>query len=306
MLALPVYQVAKKAGRVERERKTLAPKVNGRSADFIMAGFIIGCQLACSYCYVARHRAFGNPVEAYTNLDDILAATRKHWRKLPAKEPNQVDPVYWVYDVGENTDCLTPAARGFTLPTLDYFLTETGAKPSFATKVAGGRLLPALSADMTGRARVRASLMPEVVRRVVEAGTSPVAARLDAVNEWVGRGYEVHLNFSPVVATPDWEREYAELFVEVDRVLSPAAKAQVKAEVIFLTHAPALHEANLAWNPAAEALLWDPAQQESKTTERGDCGVVRYRAFGVKDRLVRRFRTLLAEGMPYCPIRYIF
>ena len=80
----------------------------------------------------------------------------------------------------------------------------------------------------------------------------------------------------------------------------------MKAEVIFLTHHPALHESNGRWAPAAEEWLWDPARQEGKTTHRGDDGVVRYRAFGVKNHLVAAFRRLLADGMPYCPIRYIF
>ena len=306
MLALPLYLDAKKAGRSARPRATLAPKPNGRSADFIMAGFATGCQLACSYCYVARHRPFGNPLETYTNLDAVLAATFRHWRKLPPKEPNQVDPARWVYDIGENTDCLTPAVRDFTLRTFDAFLGATGAKPSFATKVAGGALLPPLPPAERGRARVRASLMPEAHRRRLEGGTSPVAARLAAANEWVERGYEVHLNFSPVVAADGWEADYAELFRQADRVLTPAVKAQVKAEVIFLTHHPALHESNLAWAADAEAVLWTPARQEAKTTHRGDAGVVRYRAFGVKDRLVAAFRKLLADEMPYCPVRYIF
>lgn len=306
MIGLPMYQAAKKKGRSERVRKGLAPKPNGRSADFIMAGFATGCQLACGYCYVARHRAFGDPLETYTNLDAILAATKRHWQRLPAKEPNQVDPRYWVYDIGENTDCLTPAVRPLTLRTLDYFFGETQAKPTFATKVAGGSLLPELVGPERGMARVRASLMPAALAKVVEAGTSPVAARIEAVNEWVERGYEVHLNFSPVVATDTWKADYAGLFAAIDRVLTSAAKAQVKAEVIFLTHHPRAHELNLSWNPEAEALLWDPARQEGKTTHRGDGDVVRYRAFGVKDRVVAAFRRLLAAHLPYCPIRYIF
>lgn len=306
MIALPMYQRSKKAGRAERLRKGLVPKPNGRSADFIMAGFATGCQLACAYCYVARHRPFGNPLETYTNLDAILAATGRHWAKLPPKTPNQVDPTYWVYDIGENTDCLTPAVRPLTRRTLDYFLAETGAKASFATKVAGGTLLPELPAEHRGRVRVRTSVMPWHVAKVVETGTSPMPARVDAVGAWVARGYEAHLNFSPVIATPTWEKDYAGLFRAIDRRLSAEAKRQVRAEVIFLTHHPKLHESNLRWNPDAEELLWNPDRQETKTTSRGDAGVLRYRAFGVKNRLVSRFQQLMAEHLPYCPIRYIF
>ena len=101
------------------------------------------------------------------------------------------------------------------------------------------------------------------------------------------------------------EADYVDLFRDIDRRLTPEAKAQVKAEVIFLTHHPLLHESNGRWNPEAEALLWEPARQESKTTTRGD-DAVRHSAFGVKNRLVARFRALMANHLPFCPIRYIF
>ena len=306
MVSLPVFQAAKKAGRSSRPRKSLSPRPNGRSADFIMASFATGCQLACAYCYVARHRPFGNPVETYTNLDAILDHTHRHWQSLLPKSPNQCDPVRWTYDIGESTDCLTPAVLPLTRRTIDFFIGETDAKPTFATKVAGGLLLPELTGPDRGRVRVRASLMPDHIARVVEACTSPVPRRIEAVNAWVERGYEVHLNFSPVIAYTGWVADYEALFDTLGRELSDAAKAQLKAEVIFLTHHPRLHELNLQWNPEAEALLWTPKWQETKTTGRGDADVVRYRALRVKSAFVSKFREVAAARLPYCGLRYIF
>lgn len=67
----------------------------------------------------------------------------------------------------------------------------------------------------------------------------------------VEAGYEVHLNFSPVIYYPDWQADYQELFEQIDDVLSPQAKQQLQAEIIFLTHNENLHERNLKWNPSA-------------------------------------------------------
>ncbi len=85
---------------------------------------------------------------------------------------------------------------------------------------------------------------------------------------------------------------------------SPEVRAQLKAEVIFLTHNDRLHEVNLAWHPKAEDLLWVPDFQEAKVSETGGRNV-RYR-HGLKGRLVAESRDLLRRRLPGCEIRYAF
>ena len=82
------------------------------------------------------------------------------------------------------------------------------------------------------------------------------------------------------------------------------AKAQLKAEIIFLTHNAALHDVNLRWHPKAEALLWRPDIQETKRSE-GGMENLRYRT-GWKGRWVRQLTDLVAEKLPECRIRYAF
>jgi DNA repair photolyase len=175
------------------------------------------------------------------------------------------------------------------------------AKASFATKYVNRDLL---DWDPMGRTRIRFSLMPHETAKVTDIRTSPIAERIAAVNDFVDAGYEVHLNFSPVIVTPTWEADWAELLRQVDDVLSPAAKAQLAAEVIFLTHNQPLHEVNLGWHPKAEDLLWRPDLQEQKVSQNGAVNV-RYRS-GMKGQLVERFRELVAEHLPSCRIRYAF
>ena len=57
-------------------------------------------------CDVPRRKGFASPVTEFVNIEQILAYTRRHPTGQRVKpEPNQIDPKYWVYDIGENSDC---------------------------------------------------------------------------------------------------------------------------------------------------------------------------------------------------------
>ncbi len=284
-------------------RKSLSCRPNGRSADYIAPGLSNGCAMACAYCYVPRRKGYANPITTFVNHDEVLGYLERHARRLgPKREPNQVDPAAWVYDVGENGDCSVDALVSDNVrDTVARFRALPDAKASFATKYVNRALL---DYDPRGRTRVRFSLMPPRVARVLDVRTSPVARRIAAVSDFVAAGYEVHLNFSPVVVYDGWLDDWRALLRDVDDALTPAAKAQLACEVIFLTHNEALHLVNLGWHPAAESLLWTPENQEAKESEQGQRNV-RYRA-GTKGRYVRALTALLAEELPYCRVRYAF
>lgn len=300
------FMCSKKQGFLQRDRKQLAVKPNGRSADFIMANFAIGCDLGCTYCHISRHRPFGNPVELFNNKEEIWDATYNHWATLPRKiVPNQCDPVYWTYDIGEGTDCLAPSSAEHTRWFIKRFLLDSFAKPTFATKIPDANQLNPIGPCYRNRARVRVSLMPQETASIIEVGTMNMSRRIKAIDDILQLGYEVHINFSPVVAQVGWVNQYIELFKEIDATISRQAKEQLKCEVIFLTHHPKLHDLNLQWHAEAETLLWTPEWQERKVNERGDTNVLRYK-YEIKKQLVYKFRQIVKEHLPYCEIRYIF
>lgn len=284
-------------------RKSIAVRPNGRSADFIAPGLANGCAMACAYCYVPRHKGFANPITTFVNVDEVLAYLARHVARQGVKAaPDQVDPSAWVYDIGENGDCSVDALVSDNVAdTIALFRGLPTAKASFATKYVNRDLL---ALDPQGRTRVRFSLMPDRVARVVDVRTSPVAERIAAIDDFVRAGYEVHLNFSPVIAYDGWLDDWGLLLDELRGTLSPAAQAQLAAEVIFLTHNAGLHEVNLGWHPGAERLLWTPEWQEAKRSQNGDVNV-RYRT-GLKGALVRDFTALLAARLPACRLRYAF
>ncbi|MER7635419.1 MULTISPECIES: spore photoproduct lyase family protein [Streptomyces rochei group] len=302
-------------GRVERwvrvkgetlvlgEKKTLATRPNGRSADWIAPGASNGCAMACAYCYVPRRKGYANPVTVFTNIDRIIAHLGRHIaRQGPKPEPNQCDPEAWVYDVGENGDCSVDALIcDNTADLVHAFRQWPTAKASFATKFVNPDLL---ALDPRGRTRVRFSLMPPDDSRLLDVRTSPVAERIAAAADFLDAGYEVHFNLSPVVVRPGWESAWAELLRQLDDVLPDRVKRQAAAEVIMLTHNRELHEVNLGWHPRAEEVLWRPDLQQAKRSENGALNV-RYRV-GVKAEAVARVRALVAAHAPWLRIRYAF
>lgn len=284
-------------------KKSLTTRPNGRSADFIAPSTANGCAMACGYCYVPRRKGYSNPVTVFTNIESITRHLARHVEKQGAKTtPNQCDPDAWVYDIGENSDCSVDAMISDNVRDLvDLFRMTPTAKASFATKFVNRDLL---DWDPAGRTRIRFSLMPAETAKVTDIRTSPVRERIAAINDFVDAGYEVHLNFSPVIITPTWLADWAELFDEIDAALHPAAKAQLACEVIFLTHNEALHEVNLGWHPKAEELLWTPGMQEPKRSENGAVNV-RYR-WGMKSQAVAQLTELIERTLPYCRVRYAF
>ncbi|WP_294394003.1 spore photoproduct lyase family protein [uncultured Sphingomonas sp.] len=284
-------------------KKGMQMRPNGRSADFIAPSSSNGCAMACSYCYVGRRKGYANPISVFVNIDDITRALARHAARLgPKPEPNSIDPADWVYDLGENGDLSLDASLSNNVRDLvAAFRAMPGAKGSFATKYVNRDLL---GYDPQGRTRIRFSLMPETIARIVDVRTSPMSERIAAINDFVEAGYEVHVNFSPVIVHEQWGGEWKALFAQLDDALSPRAKAQLKCEVIFLTHNESLHQLNLRWHPGAEEWLWRPDIQERKWSQSGMQNL-RYKA-AWKRQWLDRFLGWLGQALPYCEVRYAF
>jgi spore photoproduct lyase family protein len=284
-------------------KRSLTARPNGRSSDFIAPSTSNGCAMACSYCYVPRRKGYANPITVFVNSERILGYLERHAGRQGVKaEPNQCDPVDWVYDIGENGDCSVDAMVSDNVRDLvDLFARLPNAKASFATKHVNRDLL---DYDPRGGTRVRFSLMPAELSKRLDLRTSRIAERIAAMDDFVEAGYEVHLNLSPVVVHEGWLEGWAELFEQLDDGIGEATKRQLAAEVIFLTHNEGLHEVNLGWHPRGEELLWRPDLQQAKRSESGQLNV-RYRT-GWKGQWVGRLTDLMAEKLPYCRVRYAF
>ena len=113
--------------------------------------------------------------------------------------------------------------------------------------------------------------MPEKWRKKLEPNTSPLDQRLQAIPKFIDAGYDVHLNFSPVIVHDNWLTEYEFLFdiIKKHAEYNLWSFEDVKAEVIFLTHNEDKHKYNLQHNLPGEELIWTPKIQESKVSQYG-------------------------------------
>ncbi len=254
-------------------------------------------------CYVARRKGFANPITTFVNIEQICGSIEKHANKQGIKwEPSQADPSLWVYEIGTNNDCSVDATISNNIRDLvGLFRNLPNAKLTFATKYVNREML---TYDPQQKSRIRFSLMPQSIAKVVDVRTAPIAERIGAMNDFYDAGYEVNINFGPIIYYDTWLEDYKKLFEEIDETLSPGLKAQLQAEVIFLTHNEQLHEVNLQWHPKAEELLWQPDLHEQKVLQAGGHNL-RYK-LSIKRGLVNEFCALLQKELPYCTIRYAF
>ncbi|AHM59995.1 lyase [Flammeovirgaceae bacterium 311] len=237
------------------------------------------------------------------NSDEILHKLAQHLAPLPFPKPaNQVDQLYWTYDIGCSTD-ISLHWKHYNWPgVFDFFRDHAKAKATFATKYVNEAML---AYQPQKKIRIRFSLMPQSVSTLLEPKTTPITERIAAIKAFSRAGYEVHLNFSPIVVYEGWLQEYRVLFEEIAAAVPAELQQEVAAECIFLTHNPWQHERNLERGFAeSEALLWQPEKQEAKQSQYGSQGV-RYQ-IPLKREYISQWQALHDEIIPWNTIRYIF
>ena len=281
----------------EVKRKAMVIRPSGRSTDYITPSFGHGCLYNCSYCYMKRHKPTG--LDVANNYKDILENILVHSRFADAEKPNQTHPLYTTYDISCNEDFALHLKYHKWQEIFQFFVDQPDLMGSFATKYVNPKLL---DFDPKGKIRVRFSLMPQKLADIHEPGTSKILDRIKAINPFIESGYNVHVNFSPVILYRNWEEDYAELFDMLNDYVD--YKSEVYAEVIFLTHNASRHEHNLKTNPKAEQQLWVPHLQEIKTSQYGGKNL-RYER-NLKAKYIKRFKELHDSIIPWNKIRYIF
>jgi spore photoproduct lyase len=286
-------------------RKTMKIRPSGRSTDYIAPSFGHGCLYNCSYCYMKRHKPEGLTIA--TNPMDILTAINNHVWFADVEKPNQTGE-YITYDISCNEDFALHAKYHDWERIFEFFRDHPLAMGSFATKYVNYDFL---KFNPQGKIRIRFSLMPEKLREILEPNTSNIIERLNAVTRFVLAGYEVHLNFSPVIVHDNWLDQYKELFEHIDIFAHSSdgkyfnrSFSNVKAEVIFLTHNAKKHEYNLEHKIPGEDLIWKPEIQETKISQYGGENI-RY-VSSDKSRYIEEFRKLHGDIIPWNTIRYIF
>ena len=278
-------------------RKTMTIRPSGRSTDFISPSFGYGCLYNCAYCYMKRHKPHG--LDIAKNINDILYEIDCHSMFADVEKPNQTHDKFITYDISCNEDFALHAKFHDWKYIFNWFKNKHNVMGSFATKYVNDDLL---EFNPEQKVRIRFSLMPESYSNVLEPNTSSIEHRIKAIDRFIEAGYDVHINFSPVIVTYGWLEKYAELFTQVNNLVEN--KDKVKAEVIFLTHNKEKHEYNLRHDIQGEHIIWRPELQEDKVSQYGGKNV-RYR-HDLKAEYIKQFKELHNAIIPWNTIRYIF
>ena len=273
-----------------QKTKTLITKDNNNSANCIAPNLIYGCFGGCvdTYCYMSRYN--GKRVFVNTNVDDIFNSVVK-WEEDYNKLPDQQDPKYTMVDIACNTD-LVLMQKFLAEPLLDYikrYDDHEQLNSTMATKYP--KLLKLDVNHFNKKPRVRVSLMPQKYADILEPKMQDVKSRIKDVNRLKKLGWEVHLNYSPLIFYPGWKDQYKELFKLVS-----AIAGENMCEVIALTN----HNNQMTRaSDDAKDLMKRSYEVKNKT------GVMRY-PLKHKTRLLSEFKEIYAKYFSLSTIRYIF
>lgn len=273
-----------------QKTRTLITKDNNNSANCIAPNLIYGCFGGCvdTYCYMSRYN--GRRVFVNTNVDEIFESVVE-WEKSYNKIPDQQDPIYTMVDVACNTDLVLMQKH---MPeSLHDYLKRYDDHPQLNSTMA--TKYPALlKLDVTHfnkPPRVRVSLMPQAYSNVLEPKMQKISSRIEDINRLKDLGWEVHINYSPVVFQRRWIQEYDDLFAEVKRVAGVN-----KCEVIVLTN----HK-----NQMAKASVEAQELMKYSSEIKNNSGVMRY-PLSQKTKLLKQWKQLYNKYFELETIRYIF
>lgn len=246
-----------------------------------------------------RHKQEG--LDIATNVGSILTEISNHAWFAEVDKPNQTDPEYITYDIACNEDFALHAKHHEWQRIFQMFVDHPHAKATLATKIIPYDFL---EYNPKGKVRIRFSLMPQILKDELEPNTPNITSRIAAIDMFKSAGYDVHINFSPVVVFDGWLDHYKQLFKYVDEMVDSKYKSEVLAEVIFLTHNGEKHLYNTRNDLPGEHVLWVPEIQEAKTSEYGGKNI-RYRR-DLKAGYIDQFKKIHDEVIPWNKIRYIF
>lgn len=223
-----------------------------------------GCPAHCSYCYLAGSLK-GPPItRAYANLEEIVAA-------LPPYVGQGAVTSRMAARAGEGTtfeaSCYTdPLGIEHLTGSLAELVTHFGAWDAdvqlrFTTKFAG--VEPLLGLDHRRRTRMRVSLNPATFAPF-EGGTSPVAARLQAMRRMADAGYLIGLTIAPIIAAEGWRDAYAGLIADAADALT-GCDSDLTVELITHRFTAGSKDVLESWYPGSSLDMTMDRRREKRT-----------------------------------------
>ncbi|MFT3983069.1 MAG: spore photoproduct lyase [Lachnospiraceae bacterium] len=269
-------------------RKTHKYVPNHKVSDWLVPYTSSGCRAMCLYCYLVCNYNKCSYLRLFVNREQML-------NRLLKKAANA--PVPQTFEIGSNSDLiLENTITGNLIYTIKRFAKEGCGHLTFPTKFdMVDSLLPL---DHQEKIIFRMSMNPEEIIRRIELGTSPLHARIRALNTMAEAGYPVGMLLAPVILLPDWKQLYGQLIEQLADELSQRVKQNGFIEIILMTYSFVQNAINADAFPDSIALL-----NRETMTGRGR-GKYCYRN-EARAEVEAFLRKKLAELLPRMSILYI-
>jgi spore photoproduct lyase len=207
-------------------RKTHKYVENHKVSDWLVPYTSSGCRAMCLYCYLVCNYNKCSYLRIFVNREEMLDRLLKAGYSAP--EPQ-------TFEIGSNSDLVMENVITGNLPwTIERFANEGRGHLTFPTKF--DMVEPLLNLDHGGKTIFRMSVNPPEIIRRVELGTSPLDARIRALNDMAEAGYPVGLLIAPVILIPEWKHMYSKLIEILADKLSGKVKCFGFIEVILMTY----------------------------------------------------------------------
>lgn len=207
-------------------RKTHKYVANHKVSDWLVPYTSSGCRAMCLYCYLVCNYNKCSYLRLFVNREQMLD-------KLLKKDTAATVPQ--TFEIGSNSDLVLENTITDNLTyTIQHFAREGRGYLTFPTKF--DMVNPLLGLDHRGKTIFRMSVNPPEIIRHIELGTSPLRARIKALNDIAEAGYPVGLLIAPIVLLPDWKRLYGELIDQLGDELSHKVTQNSFIEIILMTY----------------------------------------------------------------------
>lgn len=207
-------------------RKTHKYVKNHKVSDWLVPYTSSGCRAMCLYCYLVCNYNKCSYLRLFVNREQMMERLLKTDAAAPTPQ---------TFEIGSNSDLLLEnVVTGNLSWTIERFGKEGRGHLTFPTKF--DMIQPLLNLDHRGKVIFRMSVNPSKIIHQVELGTSPLDARIRALNDMAEAGYPIGLLIAPVILLPNWKQMYGELIGKLADELTPKVKRGGFIEIILMTY----------------------------------------------------------------------
>jgi DNA repair photolyase len=181
---------------------------DGIRTDLISDPLIDGCTAGCSKTYCNLPGVSLHKIKESEHLAELTSALHKKACKLTwPKVPNIHDSKLYTVDIGKTTDLglmYSPKVIAY----IAWVASHAKLRPVFSTKFPSNiDKLPLLR----HKPRVIIPLVPQWQIDALEITTDPLLVRLDSIPVLEKLGFQVEIDFGPILLNEDWMEEFEHL-----------------------------------------------------------------------------------------------